>query len=153
MKIRNTIIEIIVICLILLSFPVALICWKYPKYDKDKEYVREYIIGDTGIKGSVDVTKFGTDSAYEIGADKDGYAVFKNPNKAFAQMKIDCAKGIEAIRKEYIFLPLSRWNMERYKDYGWQLTKTKDEEAIAQAGKVSGIMDIYENSFKDSSIY
>jgi len=149
MKKHNTIVRLIVICLILLSFPVALICWEYPKYDKDKEYVREYIIGDTGIKGSVDMTRFGNDSAYEIGANKAGYAVFKNPNKAFAQMKIDCAKGIAAIRKEYKLFPLSRWNYDMYEVYGWQLTKTKDTEAVDQARKVTSFMDIYENSFKE----
>ena len=149
MKKHNTIVRLIIICLILLSFPVALICWKYPKYDKDKEYVREYIIGETGIRGGVDITRFGDYSAYEIGANKEGYAVFKNPNKAFAQMKIDFAKGIAAIRKEYIFFPLTRWNYDMYGVYGWQLKETKDTEAVDQAWKVTQFMDLYENSFKE----
>ena len=47
------------------------------------------LLGESGIKGAVNQSNFGDDPAYEIGADKDGYAVFKNPDKAFAQMKID----------------------------------------------------------------
>ena len=38
-----------------------------------------------------------------------------------------------------------------YGIYGWQLTETKDEEAVAQAWKVSGFMDIYENSFDNNN--
>ena len=138
---------IIAVCLIILAvFPII---WKYPKYDKNKEYVREYIIGQTGIRGTVNITNIGNNSAYEIGANKEGYAVFKNPNKAFAQMKIDFSKGIAAIQKEYKLLPLSRWNYDMYGVYGWQLKETKDTEAVDQAWKVTQFMDLYENSFKE----
>lgn len=143
----NTIIGLIIIFVIILSAITAFIYKKYPKYSKDKEYVREYVIGDVGIKGSVNVTQFGDDSAYEIGADKDGYAVFKNPNKAFEQMKTDYAKGIAAIKEEYKPGKLSRWNFRIYQQYGCQLTKTEDTETVNQGFRVSQILDIYENSF------
>ena len=147
MKKRNVIVGLIAVCIIILSmFPII---WKYPRYDKNKEYVSEYIIGQPGIKGTVDITKIGNSAAYEIGANKQGYAVFKNPDKAFEQMEKDFSKGIAAIQKEFTLLPLTRWNCDMYKIYGWQLTKTKDAEALAQAWKVSSFMDIYENSFND----
>jgi len=149
MKKRYRIIGLIAVCIIFLSVPAGIIYWKYPKYDKNKEWVREYIIGQTGIKGTVDITRIGNDSAYEIGANKQGYAVFKNPNKAFAKMKIDLSQGIAAIQKEYSLLPLSRWNYDIYGVYGWQLTKTTDAEVIAQAWKVTSFMDIYDNSFDE----
>jgi len=149
MKKRNRIVGLIVGCIIILSMSAGIIYWKYPKYDKNKEYVKEYIIGQTGIKGAVDITNIGNNSAYEIGANKEGYAVFKNPNKAFTQMKIDFPKGIAAIQKEYKLGTLSRWNYDRYGVYGWQLTETNDTEAVAQAFKVTKFMDIYENSFDD----
>jgi len=151
MKKKNRIIGVIAVWIIFLSVPTGIIYWQYPKYDKDKEWVREYIVGQTGIRGGVDITRFGNDPAYEIGADIEGYAVFKNPNRAFAKMKIDFSKGISAIKKEYKLLPLSRWNYDMYGIYGWQLTETKDEEAVAQAWKVSGFMDIYENSFDNNN--
>lgn len=144
---RKTIVSLIIIFIIILSTITAFIYKKYPKYSKDKEYVREYVIGDVGIKGSVDITQFGENSAYEIGADKDGYAVFKNPNKAFDQMKSDYAKGIAAIKEEYKLGKLSRWNFKIYEQYGWQLTKTEDTETVNQGFRISQILDIYENSF------
>ncbi|MGH4124340.1 MAG: hypothetical protein ACREV6_15545 [Clostridium sp.] len=143
MKKRN-----IIVCLIILS--TVFIYLKYPKYCKNKEHVSEYVAGEKGIKGSVD--KWGDNPAYEIGATKKGYAVFKNPEKAFRQMKIDFAKGIVAIQKEYKFRPISRWNFKQYGTYGCQLVKIKDAEAVRQARKVSVFLDIYENSFKDSDI-
>ena len=40
-------------------------------------------MGKGNIKGSVDIEKYVTISKdFEIGANKDGYAVFKNPEKA-----------------------------------------------------------------------
>jgi hypothetical protein len=62
-------------------------------------------------------------------------------------MKKDFAKGISAIQKEYFLLPISKWNYKQYKNYGWQLAKTKDSKEIAQARKVTSFLDIYENSF------
>jgi len=148
MKKRNLRVGIIAVCFIILAvFPII---WKYPKYDKNKEYVREYIIGQPGIRGTVNITNIGNNSAYEIGANKEGFAVFKNPNKAFAQMKIDFPKGIAAIKKEFKLFPLSRWNYDMYGVYGCQLTITRDPETVTQAFKVSGFMDIYENSFEEN---
>lgn len=139
-RIMKWIISIIIICFVLLYISC-------PKYDNNKAYVKEYIVGEIGIKGNVDILKYGDDPAYEIGANREGYAVFKHPNKAFHQMKIDYAKGIAAIQKEYMLLPISRWNYKKYMNYGWQLTKTKNSEAVAQANKLKSLLDIYENSF------
>lgn len=147
MRKRNTIIYMVIIFIAILTTISTFIYRKYPKYSKDKEYVREYVIGEEGIKGSVDVTKYANNPAYEIGADKEGYAVFKNPDKAFAQMKIDFAKGLAAIKEEYKLSKLSRWNFRTYGQYGWQLTKTKDAEIINQGARISQFFDIYENSF------
>ncbi len=132
---------IVLICIILVYL-------SYPKYALDQVYVKEYITNEEGIKGNVDITNLGDNSAYEIGANRGGYAVFKKPNKAFHQMKLEFKKGIAAIRKEHFLLPLSRWNYKKYKTYGWQLNGTVDAEASEQAGKISALLDIYENSFK-----
>lgn len=73
-----------------------------PRLDKSKRYVKEYVVGQEGIKGTVNMSYMGNDPSYEIVADKDGNAVFKNPEKAFSQMKIDLYKGLEAIKEREI---------------------------------------------------
>lgn len=76
-----------------------------------------------------------------------GYAVFKNPRKAFSKLKKDYKKGIELIQKENNLKPLSQLNYMEYGQYGWQVTTgTKEEQE--QARFVTAFMDIYENSFK-----
>lgn len=116
-------------------------------YDKDKKWVKEYVVGDEGILGNVDISDLGNNSAYDIGADKDGYAVFKNPDKAFKQMQKDYALGLEAIKREYNLFSISDVNWKEYGTYGWQLTETTDTETIRQAIMITKFMDIYENSF------
>lgn len=116
-------------------------------YNPDKKWVKEYVVGADGIVGSVDVSDLGDNSAYDIGANKDGYAVFKNPGKAFKQMKEDYDQGLEAIQAEYNLSSISNINWKEYGTYGWQLTETTDEEAIRQAIQITKFLDIYENSF------
>ena len=56
--------------------------------DNDLKYSQIYISGDENIKGNVNVNKFGKINIdFDIGANKYGYAVFKNPNKAFKRLK------------------------------------------------------------------
>lgn len=116
-------------------------------YNEDKKWVKEYVVGEDGIVGSVDVSEFDNNSAYSIGANKYGVAVFKNPEKAFKQMKTDYSKGLAAIKDEYGLLEINDENYSEYGTYGWQLTETTDEETIRQAIMVTKFLDIYENSF------
>ncbi len=115
--------------------------------DSDLKYSQIYINGDGNIKGNVDVNKFGKINIdFDIGANKYGYAVFKNPNKALKRLKKDYSKGIKLIQKEFNLLPLNNFTYKDYKTYGWQVTTGTDEER-QQARFVSSFMDIYENSF------
>ncbi|WP_171715735.1 hypothetical protein [Paenibacillus phytohabitans] len=139
-------------CLALLSFVILAALWVYSNHSPSgnkNTYVREYVIGAQGIKGSVDITQWGNDPAYHVGADRKGYAVFKDPEQAFARMKIDYAAGIEAIRKEFELRPLSMENYQQYGTYGWQLTETEDADTLAQSQLVTAFMDIFENSYVD----
>jgi len=142
---RNKMIGIIIGMIIISSIFLYFLC---PKYDYDKKYVKEYTAGESGNKGNINITTLGTNPAYQIGVNKDGYVVFKNPKNAFRQMKIDFTKGISALRKEYYLLPLTRWNHKKYETYGWQLSETKDSVAKEQAGKLSAFLDIFENSLQ-----
>ena len=115
--------------------------------DNDLKYSQIYISGDENIKGNVNVNKFGKINIdFDIGANKYGYAVFKNPNKAFKRLKKDYSKGIKLIQKEFNLLPLNNFTYKKYKTYGWQVTTGTAEEK-EQATFVSSFMDIYENSF------
>lgn len=98
--------------------------------------------------GDVDIIKFGEMNLdFDIGANKYGKAVFKNPDKALKRLKTDYAEGIALIKKEYHLLPLNDFTYKSYKTYGWQ-TATGDSEQKAQARFVTQFLDIYENSFR-----
>ncbi len=115
--------------------------------DDNLKYTQIYVAGEDNIKGSVDINRFGKISiAFDIGANKYGYAVFKNPKKAFKTLKKDYKDGIKLIQKEFNLLPLSNFNYKDYKTFGWQVT-TGTNKQKEQARFVSSFMDIYENSF------
>lgn len=115
--------------------------------DDNLRYSQVYISEESNIKGNVDINKFGKINIdFDIGANKYGYAVFKNPNKALKTLKKDYSKGIKLIQKEFNLLPLTNFNYKTYKTYGWQVTTGTDEEK-EQARFISSFMDIYENSF------
>ena len=116
-------------------------------YDNDLKYTQIYIKNEGNIQGNVDINKFGKiDKDFDIGANKYGMAVFKNPKKAFKTLKKKYKNGIKLIQKEFNLPPLSNFTYKEYKTYGWQVTKgsKKDKE---QARFVSSFLDIYENSF------
>lgn len=115
---------------------------------KDLKYSQEYEIGKSNIKGELDISYFfSKNKNFDIGANKYGYAVFKNPNKAFKSLKRDYISGIKLIQKEFHLMPLSKINYKKYKTYGWQVTTGSVDEQ-EQARFVSSFMDVYENSFK-----
>ena len=57
-------------------------------YDDNLKYSQIYISGEENIKGDVDINEFGKINIdFDIGANKYGIAVFKNPQKAFERLK------------------------------------------------------------------
>ena len=111
-------------------------------------YTQEYIIGKSNIKGEVDVEKYSNISKdFEIGANKDGYAVFKEPHKAFGYLEQNYKNGINLIKKQFNLRNLSNKNYEKYKVYGWQVTYDISDGQMYEAFFVSEFLDIYENSF------
>lgn len=115
--------------------------------DSNLKYTQPYISGEGNIKDEVDIVRFiKRNIDYDIGANKYGYAVFKNPEKALKKMKKECEKGILLIQKEFHLLPFNSFNFRTYSVYGWQVT-TGSEEEQEQARFVSQFLDIYENSF------
>lgn len=115
--------------------------------DDNLKFSQLYIAEEGNIKGNVDINKFGKiNIAFDIGANKYGEAVFKNPKKAMQTLKREYSQGIKLIQKEFKLLPLTNFNYKSYKTYGWQVTTGTDEER-EQARFVTYFMDIYENSF------
>lgn len=110
-------------------------------------YVQEYIAGQGNIKGNVPVEEYISISEdFAIGADKDGYAVFKDPEKALATLLELYSDGINLIQTEFDLEPLSEENYDWYKVYGLQITVGTTEEQ-EQAIFVGKFFDIYENSY------
>lgn len=145
-KILLIIIAILIILFLIVTSKMLLIKYGFA-YDDNLKYSQIYIAGDDNIKGDVNINEFGKISIdFDIGANKYGMAVFKNPNKAFARLKKDYSKGIKLIQDEFNLLPLSNFTYKEYKTYGWQVTKGS-KKAKEEAHFVSSFLDIYENSF------
>lgn len=109
-------------------------------------WVQEYAAGEGNIRGGVDAVRFlEIDERFEIGADEDGWAVFKDPAAALGALEEKYGQGLRAIQREFGLMPV-KWDAQSYKTYGWQVTTGTPEER-EQARFVTQFMDIYENSF------
>lgn len=116
--------------------------------DEDLKYSQIYSFKNDVI-GMVDIEEFGLKNIdFDIGANKYGVAVFKNPSRAFKRLKKDYREGIDLIKREFSLKPLTAFNFRDYGVYGWQVT-TGSKKAQEEANFVSRFMDIYENSFKN----
>jgi len=101
--------------LLVLIFIINIFANIFPLYDSDLEYTQEYVIGTSNIRGEVDIAAFLEYSEdFEIGANKYGYAVFKNPEKAFKTLKREYSDGIKCIQKEFSLLPFSKITYKMY---------------------------------------
>lgn len=138
---------------------ILIICFSFvmyqnvPKYDKDLKYVKEYVIGEENIKGEVNKKYFEDISPdFAIGANKYGYAVFKDPKKAFKTMKEKYKKVLKIIKDQYCHKSIKVNNFYCYENLGWQITKGNQEEK-EEASFVSSFLDIYDNSFSQDYLY
>lgn len=151
-KRRNIFIVTIIILLIILG--VAFLIWQTikPKYSEDHVFTQFYIPNTGNIKGEVDIEEFISISPdFAIGANQYGYAVFINPDKAFAKLLEDYQLGIDLIRQEFKLGKLTKNNFVSYEIYGAQVTTGTDEEK-GEARFISKVLDIYENSFSIDTI-
>lgn len=111
-------------------------------------WVQEYMPGQGNVKGCVDVDKYTALSpSFAIGADAEGYAVFKDPEAALRELEENYGEGLALIQKEFGLESICMDEYVGYKLYGWQVS-TGTEEEKAQARFVSSFLDIYENSFE-----
>ncbi len=147
-KIKYTKLLLIIIIILLFIALFGLIFklfTSFPLYNSDLKYQTEYIPSEAN--GNVDVSSFlSINEDFAIGANKYGYAVFKDPDKAFKTLKKEYKDGINLIKKEYKLPPLLRSTYQLYKSYGFQAQSDSLKETL-EARFVSRFLDIYENSF------
>ncbi len=111
------------------------------------QYSQEYIVGQSGIKGNVNVQQYiDIHQDFDIGANKHGFAVFKEPEKALNTLKELYPDAIALIQTEFSLDELTTENCQWYKTYGAQLEAGTPEER-EQVNFVAKFLDIYENSF------
>lgn len=110
-------------------------------------YSQEYVVGQPGIRGNVDVQQYvAIDPSFDIGANKYGYPVFKDPEKALATLKELYPDAIALIQTEFDLDELTTSTCQLYKMYGAQM-ETGTQEEIERVHFVAKFLDIYENSF------
>ena len=137
---------IIIIAFIIVFSSIAYIGFKVVLYPIDKIYVMAYDTTNDKIKGNVNIESFLERSEYfDIGANSYGYAVFKEPNTAFAVFVELYSDGIELVQKEFNLGPLTETNYDGYKQCAFLMAG--DSEAEKQARFIPEFLDIYENSF------
>ncbi len=148
--------KVIVIAVLLLLAAATVVCSRPLLIkngfvmDDDLKYSQQYVVGEGNIVGDVDTDWFLEKSLdFEIGANKYGVAVFKDPKKAMRRLKKDYKKGLWQIRLECGMIPLTDFTYWFYKNNGWQVGGS--EEASRQASFVTDFMNIYENSFREPS--
>lgn len=108
-------------------------------------YVKEYVAGIN--TGNVNVKDYlERDEDFAIGADENGKAVFKDPEKAYNALIRGYSDGINLIKEEYKLGPITQRCYSDYMTYGLQVN-TGSEESKEQAAFVSRFLDIYDNSF------
>ena len=146
-KRKNIFIASLIIFLIVLS--IIFLIWQTskPKYSEDHVFTQFYIPNTGNVKGELDIEEFISISPdFAIGANQYGYAVFINPDKAFARLLKDYKTGINLIKEEFKLDRLTKNNFVSYEIYGAQVTTGTAEEK-GEARFISRVLDIYENSF------
>ncbi|MGB4984149.1 MAG: helix-turn-helix transcriptional regulator [Erysipelotrichaceae bacterium] len=144
---KHLIIKVILLLVILLITGKFVLVKMGYLIDSDLGYSQIYIAQEGNIKGDIDIKRFGrVNIDFDIGANKYGKAVFKDPNKAFRRLCQNYQKGISLIQEEFNLLPLSNFTYKYYLTYGNQVTSGSDIDR-EQAGFVASFLDIYDNSF------
>ena len=123
-----------------------LLVYKGYKLDSDLAYMQVYYPLLEEVRGNVDIEYFISRSMdFDIGANRLGYAVFKNPRLAFKTFKKDYAEEIKVVQKEFNLGTFNIFNLDGYKNLARQSTK---RDIYPDIKFISSFLDIYENSFR-----
>lgn len=114
---------LLAICLLVVLKKIILTKCGYLPAD-DLKYTQVYISSYENIKGDVAIADFGKKHIdFDIGANRYGKVVFKQPEKVFRRLKKDYKKVIELISREFHLPPLSIFTYKEYGICGWQVTR------------------------------
>lgn len=144
MKYKKPALWVSVIAAVLCLGAVTVFAFNAQQTNVKNPAVRDYVPGDGYSIGDVDTQRFEQRSAdFAIGAGKDGMAVFKDPERAWATFTTRYASAIWSVQRANYLPPLTRRTMDMYKTLGWQTDDPVEDTAF-----VSSFLDIYENSFE-----
>lgn len=104
------------------------------------QYSQEYVVGQPGIKGHVDVQKYiDIHQDFDIGANKYGLPVFKNPERALSTFKELYSDAITLIQGIVLSANIDDLELQAYAKA--QFLSTDDPDVISFVK----FIDIYEN--------
>lgn len=127
---------------------VALVIWEMvPSLIPDEKVshpsVKEYIPGDEGIIGNVDVDYFlNHGEAFSIGANEEGWAVFVDPELALRELQ-------RQYRWELLSLHLFHFK-PRFASTTWRFYQSSELAGDSRYSFISEFIDIYKHSFDAS---
>ena len=112
-------------------------------------YSQEYLPGTGNIKGSVNVEYFESlGPEFAIGANRDGYAVFKNPRAVMIAILRDYKPGLSVLMENGLYFPVLGIQVSGCTSGLAMNLDSSSTEGLKQAKAICGFMDIYENSFQ-----
>ena len=112
-------------------------------------WVQEYLPGTGNIQGHVDAADYRERSeAFAIGADKNGYAVFKHPYRALNALSRQYRGILWKIRLQNLLPRLDYGNFRLYQHGTNHPAWATSEAEQADTSFLLRFFDIYENSFK-----
>ncbi len=112
-------------------------------------YSQEYLAGTGNCRGNVDVEYFESlGPEFAIGANRDGYAVFKNPRAVMWAIYRDYRPGLKVLMENGLYFPVFGVVVQGCTSGLSMDLKSSSTEGLKQAKQICGIMDIYENSFQ-----
>ena len=133
-----------ILVLSLTAAAVLAVCFLTVPRETRNPAVGEYIPGVS--VGNVDKAAFEEISPdFAIGADRNGYAVFVHPDKAFSSFRTLYADELALLRERHQFPPFSKSTWLRYKKAGIEEVGETDAQT-ERLRFVSRFLDIWENS-------
>ena len=140
----------IITFIVALSY-IAYIGFKVVLYPIDKIYVMAYDTTNNKIKGNVNINKFlQYGEVYDIGANMHGYAVFKNPDKAYKQLVKDYGNILVEIKEMYGLPEFSKTEVDVYCNYANTYAHQAQKQEVQDKAKfISAFCDIFENSINE----
>lgn len=128
--------------LLIIFISILLLLVAFHIYDANYHKYRACQDGDTSKWQS----RLSNSKSYQLALDNTGKPIFRDPNRAFKQLKKDYKMALKEIKRQYkITFNINKYNYKSYYNLSWQLV-TNDKKLQEQCLDISYILGIYENS-------